>query len=140
MPSLKAQLTVKLDASTLVQTFLSNVGGPVGTLAGIADPTPADAVSDVNSQLGGLDLGSLDSTVGVLVQSATSIVGSLPIAGDVVKPVTDALAAIEAVATNPDIGNLETRIKATLGELSGILEGPREGGVLGALHAVALAL
>ena len=62
MPSLKAQLTVKLDASSLVQTFLTNVGGPAGTLQGIADPTPASALTDVNAQLGAIDLGTVLAT------------------------------------------------------------------------------
>lgn len=140
MPSLKAQLTVKLDASSLVQTFLTNVGGPAGTLQGIADPTPASALTDVNAQLGAIDLGSITGAVGVLTQNATAIVGSLPIAGDLVKPVTDALATLESLTTNSDIGDLQARLSKLLTDLSGILEGPRENGVLGALHSAATAL
>ena len=140
MASLRSQLSGKLDVSALVQTFLTNVQGPAGTLQGITDPTPASAVTDIDTQLGGLDLGSLGATVGVLAQSAASIVETLPIAGDVAKPLTDALAAIEAVAANPDLGDFDTAVKALLEKLAGIFEGPRENGVLGALHAAALAL
>ena len=140
MPSLKTQFAAKLDASSLVQTFLTNVQGSAGALQGITDPTPADQLSSVNTDLGGINLGSLDSSVKVLAQGAASVVGSLPIAGDVVRPVTDALAALESLVANPAIGDLETKIKALTGDLSGIFEGPREGGVLGALHAAAVAL
>jgi hypothetical protein len=140
MPSLRAQLTIKLDASSLVQTFLTNVGGPAGQLTAIADPTPASALTDIDGQLNGLNLGSLGTSVSVITDGAASIVGSLPIAGDVVKPITDALELIESLTTSADVGDLETRISALLGDLSGILEGPRENGFLGVLHAVALAL
>ncbi len=140
MASLKMELSSKLDASSLVESFLSNVEGPASALTGIADPTPASSVSDINSQIGGLNTESLGSTVDVLVQAATSIVGSLPLAADIVKPVTDALATIELVAANPDIGDLETSVKTLIDKLSGILDGPRDNGALGALHAAASAL
>src|SRR6185436_4052435 len=100
MPSLRAQFTVKLDASMLIGTFLSSVGtpgtpgSPAAALQAITDPTPADAVSGINSQLGGLDLGSLGGIVGVIAQNATSIVGALPIGGDIIRPVTEALETI----------------------------------------------
>src|ERR1051325_3468248 len=140
MPSLRTQLSAKLDVSSLVQDFLTNVEGSSGTLQGISDPTPAEGLESINTQLGGLDLGSRDSSSGVLVEGATSVVGSLPIAGDIIKPVTDALETLEALVANPELGDFEGRIKALVGQLSGVLEGPRENGVLGALHAMALAL
>jgi hypothetical protein len=140
MPSLKTQLAGKLDASSLVQTFLTNVQGSAGTLQGITDPTPAGQLASVNGDVSGLNLGSLESSVKVLAEGAASVVGSLPIAGDVVKPVTDALSALESLVANPEIGDLETKIKALVGDLSGVFEGPRDGGVLGALHAAAVAL
>ncbi|MEO8619778.1 MAG: hypothetical protein ABI625_01860 [bacterium] len=140
MPALRAQLTVKLDASSLVQTFLANVGGPASALQGITDPTPASSLGDISTQLSGLNTGSLGSSVSVVAQAATAIVGSLPIAGDIVKPVTDAISTLELVVANPALGDIEAKIKTLLADLSGILEGPRENGVLGALHAAALAL
>lgn len=140
MPSLKTQLADKLDVSSLVQTFLTNVQGSTGALHAITDPTPAGGLSSVHSDLGGLSLGSLDGTVTVLAEGAASVAGSLPIAGDVVRPVTDALALIESLVANPDIGDLETKVKALVGDLAGVFEGPRDGGVLGALHAAAVAL
>ena len=140
MPSLKAQISVKLDASTLVQTFLTNVGGPAGTLKGIADPTPASALTDVNTKLGAIDLKSVTGAVEVLAQNATAIVGSLPVAGNIVKPLTDALTALESLTATSDIGDLQARLSTLLTELSGVLEGPRENGVLGALHSAATAL
>ncbi|HEY9227486.1 MAG TPA: hypothetical protein VIP11_12605 [Gemmatimonadaceae bacterium] len=139
MASLRAELSLKLDVSTLVQGFVGDVAGPAGQLTAIADPTPASGLADVNSQIDGLSLDSLGSSVSVITDGAASIVASLPIAGDIVKPVTDVLAAIETL-TSADIGDLPTRIRSLLGDLSGILEGPREGGVLGALHAAAEAL
>ena len=42
--------------------------------------------------------------------------------------------------TSEQLGNLQTSITTLVGNLSGILDGPRENGVLGALHAAALAL
>jgi hypothetical protein len=140
MPSLKTQLAGKLDASSLVQTFLTNIQGSAGTLQGISDPTPAGQLASVTSGVSGLNLGSLDSSVKVLAEGAASVVASLPIAADVVKPVTDALSALESLVANPDVGDLETKIKALIADLSGIFEGPRDGGVLGALHAAAVAL
>lgn len=140
MPSLKTQLSGKLDASALVGTFVSSVAGPAGSLTGISDPTPASSIGDINTQLGGIDSGSLGPAVGALAQKATSIVGSLPVAGDIVKPVTDAIATFEAIAGDGSAANLETRVKALLDSLSGVLDGPRDDGVLGALHAAAVAL
>ncbi len=140
MASLRAELTVKLDASSLVHTFLTSVQGSADALHGITDPTPAPRLAAVDTDLAGLDLGSLEGAIDVLKERALSLAGSLPIAGDVVKPVTDALAVIEALVANPELGDLEARLKALVGDLSGILEGPREQGVLGALHAVAVAL
>src|SRR5262245_25975457 len=55
MASLRAELGVRLDASSLVQTFLANVQGPAAALQGIADPTPADAVAGIDADLGGVD-------------------------------------------------------------------------------------
>src|SRR5687768_15037342 len=135
MASLRAQLTIKLDASSLVHTFLTNVQGSADALQGITDPTPASQLAAVNADLAGIDLGSLDGVVTILQERAVALAGSLPLAGDVVKPVTNALAVIEALVANPQIGDLEARLKALVGDLSGILEGPREQGVLGALHA-----
>jgi hypothetical protein len=140
MAALRAELTVKLDASSLIQTFLTNVQGSVDALQGITDPTPASQLAAVNADLAGIDLGSLDGVITILQERAVALAGSLPLAGDVVKPVLDALAVIEALVANPELGDLEARLKALVGDLSGILEGPREQGVLGALHAVALAL
>ena len=140
MPSLKSQLSAKLDASTLVQTFLTSVGGPAGALQGITDPTPPTAIGDVNTQLGAIDVGSLSSAVGILAQNATAIAGSLPIAGDIVKPVSDALVLLESLTKSSGVGDLQARLSALLTELSGILEGPRENGALGALHSAATAL
>src|SRR3990172_3678131 len=103
MPSLRAELTLKLDASSLVEGFLTNVQGPASALQGITDPTPAGQLAAVNADLGNLDLGSLKTSVQVLAENALSIVGSLPIAGDVVKPVTDAIALLEALVANPEV-------------------------------------
>jgi hypothetical protein len=140
MASLRAQLSLKLDVSSLVGGFLTDVNGPASSLQAITDPTPTGDLSDINARMGGLDLGSLGTTVGVVVQGATGIVSHLPIAGDVVQPVTQALETIEAVVTNPQLGNLQTSITTLVGNLSGILDGPRENGMLGALHAAAVAL
>src|SRR5262245_41685721 len=140
MASLRAELAVRLDVSSLVQASLANVQGSAGALNGITDPTPAAPLAAVNTDLAGLDLGSLDGVVAVLKERALSLAGSLPLAGDIVEPVIDALATIEALVANPQVGDLDARLKALGTDLSGILEGPREQGVLGALHAVALAL
>jgi hypothetical protein len=140
MPSLRAQLTVRLDASSLVQAFLTNVQGSAAALQGITDPTPASPLATVNTDLAGIDLGSLDGAVTLLKERALALAGSLPLVSDVVKPVTAALAVVESLVANPQVGDLEARLKALTADLAGILEGPREHGVLGALHAISLAL
>ena len=140
MASLRADLSVKLDVSSLVQGFLTNAGGSIASLQGIADPTSPAQLAAIDDGVGGVQLGGLDATVGRVVESATSLVGTLPVAGDVVRPVTDALATLEALVANPAIGDLETRVSTLVRDLGGVLDTPNDQGVLGALHAVALAL
>ncbi len=140
MPSLRAELSVKLDVSSLAQAFLASTGGPAAALQGIADPSSPSQLASIDGALDGVNVGSLDGTIRLLVERATALVGTLPVAGDVVKPVTDALEALEALVANPAIGDLEERVKSLVTDLGGVLDGPREQGALGALHAVALAL
>lgn len=140
MASLRADLSVKLDVSTLVTGFVSNAGGSVASLQGVADPTSPAQLGAIGDGLDGVQLGDLDATLKLVLERATALVGALPVAGDVVRPVTDALATIESLVANPAIGDLETRVATLVGDLGGVLDTPNDQGILGALHAVALAL
>ncbi len=140
MASLRADLSVKLDVSSLVQGFVSSAGASVGSLQGIADPTSASQLAEINDGLGGVQLGGLEGSLRLVVERATALLGTLPVAGDVVQPVADGLATLEALVANPAIGDLETRVATLVADLGGVLDAPNEQGVLGALHAVALAL
>lgn len=140
MASLRADLSVKLDVSTLVTGFVASAGGSVASLQGIADPTSPAQLGAIGDGLGGVQTGDLDATLKLVIERATALIGTLPVAGDVVRPVTNALATIESLVANPAVGDLEARITALVGELGGVLDTPNDQGILGALHTVALAL
>jgi hypothetical protein len=109
MASLRAQLTLKLDASSLVQGFLTDVDTPAGALTGIADPTPPESLAAIDADLGGPDLGSLDGRVKELAEGALSLTGALPAAADVIKPVTEAIEAIEALVVRCQVADASRR-------------------------------
>ncbi len=140
MASLRADLSVKLDVSTLVSGFVASAGGSVTSLQGIADPTSPAQLGAIGDGLDGVQTGELDATLKLVIERATALIGTLPVAGDVVRPVTDALATFESLVANPAFGDLEARIAALVADLGGVLDTPSDQGILGALHTVALAL
>ncbi len=140
MASLRDDLSVKLDVSSLVQGFVASAGGSVASLQGIADPTSPAQLGAISDGLDGVQLDGLDATLARVLERATALIGTLPVAGEVVHPVTDALETLESLVANPAIGDLETKVATLVRDLGGVLDTPNDQGILGALHTVALAL
>src|SRR5262245_40227756 len=112
MPSLRAELSVKLDASTLVQSFLTKIAGPAGALQGISDPLSAGQLDSIRQGAAGISLGGLGTSVRALGEQAASLVAGLPVGGNVIRPVTDALGALETLVKGSEVSALDARLRA----------------------------
>ena len=133
MPELRAELSGRLDLRPLVDGLLSEIQGPLGELTGISLPTSAEELAGVASGASGIDFSALQGALDQFATLAEPMLRSLPVANEVMRPLTAALDTVEQVTT----GELVTQLQDFVARLGRELEGPREGGLLGLLHRVA---
>jgi hypothetical protein len=97
--ALNAELTVRLDATSLVQTFISDIAGSSGSLNAIATPANADQVNTASGAGGSFLAGPIRDAV-------TRVAGAAFPAPDVpatIQRIESALASIETFTTR-DLG------------------------------------
>ncbi len=129
MPSVKAELTVKLDAGTLVTGLLSDLTGIGDGLGALDLAVDADQVA-AGADLGaGLDLSAIESSLTDLVAGVQSSLGDLPAVEQVLEPIQ---AGIE-IAGELGSADFQARVEALITEVTAILEGEREGGLIASL-------
>lgn len=134
--ALKADITIRIDASAIVQALLAALtapGGPVATLTGVAVPIDparlADAISISEGAGGGTDLAAI---AGQIAAQAAPLIAALPGAADVVRPLTAAVELAEQLTA----GDLVARLGALVEKLAGELQDPTGGGIAALLRAV----
>jgi hypothetical protein len=133
--SVAATLGAKLDAGDFGDRLIAALQGPLGRLGDITLPADPDTLTSVSSG-GPVDLSSIERAVGDAAARARTLLAELPIAGDVLAPLTASLDVIESVTADDFAG----RAEALLVALGRATEGSREGGLLGVLQRLALAL
>ncbi len=129
MPSVKTDITAKLDATALVDGLLSDltgIGRRLGELDLPVDPGQVDAGASLGA---GLDLTSIESALTGLVGDLRSSLGDLPAVGQVLEPIQ---AGID-VAGELGSADFQARVEALMTEVTAILEGEREGGLIASL-------
>lgn len=134
--ALQADITIRIDASALIQTLLDALtapDGPVATLAGVAVPIDparlADAVTVSEGASGGTDLAALAARIAA---QAAPLLEALPGPAEVVRPITAAVELAEQLTA----GDLVARLEALVAKLQGELEDPTGGGIAALLRAV----
>ncbi len=110
---LAADLTTHLDASTLVQTFLSGIGSQSGSLNAIADPTDPSRVQAAAGAGGAFDTTSILDAVGRLAGVSLPTLAAPP----TLQRLEAALTTIEQFTTRDqaaDLANLAQQLTTTL--------------------------
>ncbi len=129
MPSVEAQVTVKLDASALVDALLGDLRS-IGDRLGELDVAVSAGDLEAGASLGaGFDLSSVESALGELASSLTAELGVLPSVSGVLQPIEKGLELAQALGADEFRAGLE----ALCQEVVGILEGEKEGGLLACL-------
>src|SRR5215218_3966212 len=135
MPAPQAELTVRLDVRSLAGDLLAEVGGPLAALNGVSLTLDAGGVATASAGADASGFAGVADMLGRGAGEAGGVLQHIPVA-EVLAPLTRALEVVEH-ATRADVaGGLGT----LFAELAEQLEGDREGGLLGVLHAVATAL
>ncbi len=130
MAELRAELSSRLDAGSLVQTLLGSLGGPTATLEGATSPvseTQLSAAGQLSPQVNTPGIGAAIERVAGLVAGSLA---NLPGAQEVIRPVTDVLEVAETAVG----GDLTADLGALLDRLSGELVGARDVGFLSVLE------
>lgn len=115
---LSAELSVKLDVSSLGGSLLGNLTGPLQQLNGVSLSVSVAEMNGVASPLGDLDLGAISTAVSLVADRAGSVLGSLPVAGDLLGSLSGVVATAEQIAS----GNLPDRLQALLDRMAAELD------------------
>lgn len=126
---LHADITIRLDASTLVGVLVSNLAGSSGALGAIATPNTGSATGNITNTAAGFNAASLGPAISALVVQAGSGLGAIVPQTNLLGGIGNALTLIEK-ATH---GNLRAEIEALITQLTRELEGSREGGTFAVL-------
>jgi len=130
--ALDVRLGTALDTSALGTRLLQDIGGPATALAGVSFTADTSA-------LGGAAVGAeadgspLAGAVDRLRTALGPALASLPIAGDIVRPLESSVALIEQLTHDDLVGKIQS-LGARLGAE---FDGSREGGLLGVLLRIA---
>lgn len=108
---LTAELTSKLDVSSLGDTLLGSLTSGLGDLDSIDPPADSTELATVGSGAGDIDSSPISGAVSGIIGSTGAITGLLPGADELLGPLTSVLTIAEQIAQ----GDIATRI-TTLGE------------------------
>ncbi len=126
---LHADITVRLDASTLVGVLLSNLTGSAGALGAIATPDTGSATGTITTTAAGFNTASLGPAITGLVSQAGVGLSAIVPQANLLGGIGSALTLIEQATQ----GNLRADIEALLAQLAQELEGSRQGGTFAVL-------
>ncbi len=126
---LSADITVRIDASTLVGVLVTQLTGSASSLGVIAVPATGDATASITDTAAGFDAGSLGPVIGRLVEQASAGLGAIVPQADLLGGISGALTLVEQATR----GDLRADIEALINQLSAELEGSREGGTFAVL-------
>ncbi|HEX6748272.1 MAG TPA: hypothetical protein VF092_13330 [Longimicrobium sp.] len=129
MPTLQANLTVKLDVGSLVGGLGGTLAGPAGRLTAIASPASEQEIGATAELAGSVEIGGIGNVAGQVAAAAGGALQGLPGAQEVIRPVTDALALVQTVSA----GDLEAQLRGLGERLSTEFDPESHGGTLGAL-------
>src|SRR5262245_6563185 len=136
MATLSAQLTDKLDASSLGETLLSSVEGPVGNLHAIENPVGDDELAGITAGADAVDLSSIRTSLSQLATRSEPLLESIGVPTDVMAPLTALLGPIREIRDQ----NIADGLKDLVTTFAGEIEGARDGGLIAALRKIADAL
>ncbi len=126
---LHADITVRLDASTLVAALMSRLSDSSGALGAIATPDTGSATASITTTAAGFNTASLGPAITSLVTQAGAGLGAIVPQTHLLGSIDSALTLIEQATQ----GSLRADIEALLTQLTQELEGSREGGTFAVL-------
>lgn len=130
---LATDISVRIDASTLVGTLVSSLGGRTTAIGAIAVPDTGDRTGTITSTVSSFDASSLGPAIARLVEQANTGLAAIAPQQDLLGTVTGALALVEQATAS----DLRADIEALVAQLARELEGSREGGTFGVLMRLA---
>src|SRR5260221_11573797 len=92
---LTAGLNAHLDASGPAGTLVGQINGPLQSLHGISVPVSPDGIQQATQGIGSADSSGIGAAISRIVERAGPIVGSLPVAGQVLGPLGTAVDLVE---------------------------------------------
>lgn len=138
--SLEVTLSTKLQTRALADKLLASLAAPTANLGAVTVPASTEQLAAVTSGAARIDLSSLGGALARLKERADPLLHSLPVATDVVAPLTTTLDLIEKTLSDPQAGDLAARLRDLVTRLGQELEAPHQGGLLAVLHRVAQGL
>ena len=134
--SLIADLQVRIDAGALKDDFLNNsIAVGLQDLGQVQVPAPADHLEQALTLSGSVDASGIGSSVTRVAGEITPLLGTLPVASNVLTPITASLELVEALTE----ADLDRAFSDLTERLSQELGGGREGGFPATLIALAQA-
>jgi len=126
---LSANITAKLDAGTLVQTLLRDLGGPLASLGAITPPANGAAIGGATSGTAQIHSSGVGAAVSQVTQLVEPLLASLPGVDSVLGPLSTALELVDRIGT----GDLAGQVQALVDRLSQELSGSHDGGFVAIL-------
>jgi hypothetical protein len=130
--ALQADLSVRLDVSSLVDGLVGGGGalaGPAGRLTAVTSPVSDAEMGATARVAASVEVDGIGEAAARLALAAGGALDGLPGAGDVIAPVTDALALLQQVSS----GDLEAQLRGLGERLSAEFDPGSHGGTLGAI-------
>jgi hypothetical protein len=122
--TLQAELTVKIDAGSLVTGLLGDLAGPAAALAGLEVPVSEEELGAAAGASAQLDVSGIGAAASALAEQIAPRLAELPGVEDLVAPLTGALELAETAAS----GDLASELAELVERLRGELEGSRDAG------------
>ena len=122
-----------LDVGAIGQSLLSALGGPLTALQGVEPPLTGDGLDGAADGMGDLDTGGVSGAVGAVAGQAQALLSALPVAGDLLQPLTAGLSLVRQLGE----GDLGERLTTLATRLSAELEGELDAGIIQAVLRIA---
>src|SRR5581483_7327016 len=135
MATLEADLTSKLDASSLIASHFGSGGSggaiatPLSSLQGVSLPVDISQLTSIANGATSFDQNGISVAVNGVLQNAGSLVASIPGAGNFLAPIEQAVALVESATSD----SLTANLSAVVTRLRSELEAPRDAGFVDTL-------
>jgi len=123
---LAADLKAKLDAKSLLDTFLGAVAGPASTLGSVAPPLSSSQVSAGANLSAGVSTSGISGSISIIGGQTTGLLGGLPDPLQTLRPITAVLEMAESVTKDDP----SAQIQAFLDRMTAMLSAPPHGSFL----------